>query len=116
MKRKITHDAAVEELYKGGALGFSYAGAEALVNRIEDYEDDSGIEFELDPVALACQFMELSAEELIDEYGYLVDIDALLDAEESTGYIADRIADVLRDDDEVIQFGEEPYTYIIGGF
>ena len=112
MKKTITHDAAIEELYQGGALGFSYAGAEALVNRIEDYEDDSGIEFELDPVALSTQFTEYSAEELIDEYGYLVDIDA----EESTGYIADRIADVLRDDSEVIQLDEEPYTYIIGGF
>ena len=116
MKKTITHDAAVEELYQGGALGFSRAGAEALVNRMEDYEDDSGIEFELDPVALACQFYEYTAEELIDEYGFLVDTDAMLDAEESTGYIADRIADVLRDDSEVIQLDEEPYTYIIGGF
>lgn len=116
MKKTITHNAAVEELYQGGALGFSYAGAEALVNRMEDYEDDSGIEFELDPVALACQFYEYTAEELIVEYGFLVDIDALLSSGYSTGFIANSIADRLRDDDEVIQFGEEPYTYIVGGF
>ena len=116
MKQTISHDDAVIQLYQHGEAGFSREGAEALIYRIEEYEEGDGSQFEFDPVSLACQFTEYQAEELIKEYGYLIDIEALQDSEESAGFIADEIANRLRDILEVIQLDQFPYSYIIGGF
>jgi len=37
---------------------FSYAGLEALFNYLEQYEEDTGEELELDPIALCCDYAE----------------------------------------------------------
>ena len=37
---------------------FSYSGAEALIEYLEELEECEGIELELDPIALACQYNE----------------------------------------------------------
>ena len=37
---------------------FSYAGLGALYEYLEQYEEDSGIEIELDVIALCCDFTE----------------------------------------------------------
>ena len=37
---------------------FSYSGAEALIEYLEEVEDCEGVEMELDPIALACQYCE----------------------------------------------------------
>ncbi len=37
---------------------FSYHGLAALLNHIEDIEDDAGEEIELDVIALCCEFSE----------------------------------------------------------
>ena len=46
---------------------FSYAGQEALFNYIEDYEESTGEEVELDIVALCCDFTEYENFEEIQE-------------------------------------------------
>ena len=48
---------------------FTYEGLTALYDFIIQCEDDTGIEHELDVIALCCEFSELSIEEIIRTYG-----------------------------------------------
>lgn len=48
---------------------FSYEGLRALFDFICEQEDDTGIEQELDVIALCCDFSELTIEEIIRQYG-----------------------------------------------
>ena len=49
---------------------FSYDGLKALFEYLEEYEEDSGTEVELDVIALCCEFAEYdSLEEFQDNYG-----------------------------------------------
>ena len=50
---------------------FSYAGLEALYNWLIDIEEDSGEEWELDVIALCCEYSEHeTALDCAREYGY----------------------------------------------
>jgi len=50
---------------------FSYAGLEALYNWLIDIEEDSGEEWELDVIALCCEYSEhKTALECAREYSY----------------------------------------------
>lgn len=44
---------------------FSYDGLKALFNYLEEYEDDTGEELELDVIALCCEFSEYDS---LNEY------------------------------------------------
>jgi len=49
---------------------FSYDGLKALFEYLEDYEEDTGEEVELDVIALCCDYMEYdSLKEYNDDYG-----------------------------------------------
>ena len=49
---------------------FSYDGLKALFEYLEDYEEDTGEEVELDVIALCCDYMEYdSLNEYNDDYG-----------------------------------------------
>ena len=47
---------------------FSYEGLEVLFDYLENCSDETGEPIELDPVALCCEYYELSIQELIDNY------------------------------------------------
>lgn len=47
---------------------FSYEGLEVLFDYLEQLSEDTGEPIELDPVALCCEYYELSVEELIKQY------------------------------------------------
>jgi hypothetical protein len=48
---------------------FSYEGAKALYNYLEQYEEDTGTQIEFDPVALRCEYSEYeNLNEIIQEY------------------------------------------------
>lgn len=50
---------------------WSYNGARALVEHLEEMEEDCGIEIELDVVAIRCDWRQYtSASEAADEYGW----------------------------------------------
>lgn len=50
-------------------LGFSYHGAKALFDYLEQYEDDTGEQLDFDPIAFNCDFVEYeSEEELLSQY------------------------------------------------
>lgn len=61
---------------------FSYEGAQALFEYLEQYEEDTGEELELDVIALCCDYTEASWDEITTNYSF--DIDSLegLDEEE----------------------------------
>ena len=60
---------------------FSYDGLKALFEYLEDYEEDTGEEVELDVIALCCEYMEYdSLKEYNDDYGTKYsEIDAIQD-------------------------------------
>lgn len=52
----------------GRSNQFSYEGLEVLFNGLEEYEEDTGEEVELDVVALCCDFVEMTEEEISRSY------------------------------------------------
>lgn len=59
---------------------FSYAGKRALFDFLEDMADSTGEEYELDVIALCCEFAESDVEELIAYYS--IDVSEAEDDEE----------------------------------
>lgn len=47
---------------------FTYAGKRALFDYLEEYEESTGEEVELDVIALCCEYSELELDEVIDYY------------------------------------------------
>lgn len=85
---KITHISFSEfvdsfsEQYKNN---FSYEGKRALFDYLENLEEDTGEEFELDPIAFCCEYSEYeSLAELQEVYN---DIESMEDLEEHTTVI-----------------------------
>jgi len=59
---------AFEEMGRGN--NFSYEGKKALYNYLEDYEEQTGEEIELDIIAICCEYTEYeNIEEFNDNYG-----------------------------------------------
>ena len=54
---------------------FSYKGLECLFDYLEEYSDSTGEPFELDVVALCCDFYEDTAEDIANNYN--IDIEGL---------------------------------------
>ena len=52
----------------GRAEQFSYEGLEVLFDYLEQYEEDTGEELELDVVALCCDFYEDTVAAITDNY------------------------------------------------
>ena len=56
---------------------FSYEGLKALFERLEQYEEDTGEEMELDVIAICCDFSEYpTALEAATEHGWEADAEA----------------------------------------
>lgn len=60
----------------GRKENFSYEGLKALFEYLEQYEEDTGEEIELDVIALCCDYSEDTIEDIANNYGIdLVDVD-----------------------------------------
>ena len=67
MKETLTTGNAARRLHEDENAGWSYAGARALVEYLEELEDETGEEIEFDVVALRCEYAEYgSAEEAVE--------------------------------------------------
>ena len=78
---------------------FSYDGLKALFEYLEDFEEDTGEEIELDVIALCCDYCEYeSALECAKDYPF--DIDEDLDEDEQE----EAALEYLRDHTTVIEF------------
>ena len=49
---------------------FSYEALEILFNWFEEYESDNGIETELDPIGICCEYIEMTPEEVLSALDY----------------------------------------------
>lgn len=58
MKKTLTTSEVANELFNGGENGFSYAGARALAEHLEEIEESIGGGMELDVVAIRCDYAE----------------------------------------------------------
>ena len=61
---------------------FSYEALEILFNGLQDLEQDTGSEMDLDVIALCCEFCEMTELDIRSSYG-------LDDSESSTEYLRD---------------------------
>ena len=67
MKETLSTGNAASRLYEDKDAGWSYGGARALVEYLEELEDELGEEIELDVIALRCEYTEYgSAEEAVE--------------------------------------------------
>ena len=73
---------------------FTYAGLEALFNYLEQYEEDTGEEVELDVIALCCEYTE---------YANLAEFQQDFDAEEY------QTLEDIEDHTQVIRVDEESF-------
>jgi hypothetical protein len=86
---------------------FSYEGAKALFEYLEQYEEDTGEELELDVIALCCDYTEDSAEAVIANYS--IDVDGLDDDEK-----AEAVRDYLAGNTQLI--AETPSGFLYANF
>lgn len=71
---------------------FSYEGLKALFDYLEDYEEQTGEEIELDVIALCCEYSEETAEDIARNYS--IDL-SHLDAEDDD--YEDQCTEAVRD-------------------
>ena len=84
MKQTIRENEFVHAIVGDDYNNMSYEGALALFEYIEDYEDQTGEETELDVVAIRCEWTEY---ENIEEVSKDYDIDNLDDLRDNTSVI-----------------------------
>jgi len=73
----ITQDTFTDAMTKKG-FGFSYEGANALFDYLEDLENDTETKIEFDPIAFRCDFTEYeNLKEIQDNYQDIKNIDDL---------------------------------------
>jgi hypothetical protein len=82
---------------------FSYEGLGALFNEVDNIAEESDSPFEMDVIALCCDYTEYTEDGLVDEYGHMIEDNeeyADSDVEEK----AKAIAEVLENSTRVIKF------------
>lgn len=61
MKQTLTTYGIADALKSDQYAGWSWAGAQALAEYLEEYEESTGEELELDVVAIRCEFSEFES-------------------------------------------------------
>jgi len=84
---------------------FSNEGLEWLFDYCEDLENDLGEPYELDVIALCCDFQESTYEEIIDSYGIEINRN---DSEE---YIQTQIRDFLEGETILVNYDENKVLF-----
>ena len=85
---------------------FSYAGLNVLWEYLEEYEESTGEELELDVIALCCDYSESTWQEI--ESAYVIDMDDLENDDEERrkqrviDYLTDEGAFVGETDDTIV--------------
>lgn len=83
MKQNINFSQFCDSFSDSYKDNFSYYGKKALFEYLENYEEDTGEDIELDTVALCCDYTEYeNALECATEYGFTTDETDKSDKEE----------------------------------
>ncbi len=108
MKRTLSTSHAADLLFNKGQNGFSYAGAKALVEYLEQQDDDNGTETELDVVALRCEYSEHESLEAWAEDYFATQSDANEECRMNDDMLQDerdeRIRDFISNEGTCIEF------------
>jgi hypothetical protein len=83
-----------DEMQKIRPDNFSYEGLQRLFEYFEQYEDDTGEQIEFDPIAICCEYSEMTMEEIFDSYPEVLDLIDMDNPRESTYSI---VVDYLND-------------------
>jgi hypothetical protein len=111
MKKTLTTYEIAHELLRDDNAAWTRAGAFALAEHLEQIEEDTGEELELDVVAIRCDFTESESARdwIVDYYGKplgesmkLAGID--LDGEEDEDEIDGWIGSFIQDHGQLIEF------------
>ena len=102
MKNTVTKGQFVDAFRDYGREDqFSYDALCALFDYLEDFEEQTGEEIELDPIAVCCEFSEYgSALECVEDCGYGFEPDPEDDEEDQE----DAALEYLRENTMVIKF------------
>ena len=79
----VTESQFIDRFRKIRPTNFTYEGVQALFEYLEQYEDDTGEEIELDVIGLCCEFYQYdNLKEFQDDYGK--DYECIEDVENET--------------------------------
>ena len=74
---------------------FSREGLGVLFDYLEQYEEDTGEEIELDVIALCCEYCESTFAEVARDYSISIDYDDCADDEERAKLIKEQVLEYL---------------------
>jgi len=110
----LTTNEIADQLMAVNAMGNEngcYSLCQTMAEYLEQYEEDTGIDLELDPVAIRCEYSPYELDELIDNY----QIGSELDLSDDLTEMEIQVITWLQDRTVVIPT-ELPLTYIIQDF
>jgi len=87
MKINVTECKFIDAFQAARPENFSYTGLKALFEYLEDLEADMGEEMELDVIAICCEWVEATAEEIQNDFNLMEIEDAETALQENTQYI-----------------------------
>ena len=100
MKHTLTTHEIVTELLTDNCAHWTRSGALKLANIMQDYEQDTNAEIELDIVAIRCDWSEDTAGDLLINYG-------------REGETLAALIERMRDETEIYVIGDnDPTTYL----
>lgn len=106
MKTTLTTSDIAHALKNDSNANWSWSGANALAEYLEEYEESTGEEMELDVVAIRCDFSEYSslADWASDYFGGVDRAKAEFDDCDSLDDCEDEIRDYINDRGQLIEF------------
>jgi hypothetical protein len=71
LNQQLSVSEAAHQLLNDDYANWSYEGAHAIADYLDDLQEECGGDWSFDVVAVRCDYSELSAADLVDSYGYL---------------------------------------------
>jgi predicted ArsR family transcriptional regulator len=85
---------------------FSYEALEAIFEYLEDYSNDTGENVELDIVAICCEWVEMTWQEVADQYN--VDLSQCTDDDERI----DAVEEYLQDETHSVRLSDDSFVFV----
>ncbi len=106
MKTRVTLDDFMQAFKdRGRESQFSRPALYGLFNYIEEYEDSTGEDIELDVIALCCDYTEASYKDIVDDYG--IDVSECADVED----MREAVLEHLEGETQVVWYDDDTVLY-----
>ena len=102
MKHTLSTYEIADSLYRDEYASWSYEGAQAMAEYLEQLEEDIGEEFEMDIVAIRCEFSEYSFRDIQDNYDYIEELKDASDLDEMIEVLSEYTSVIPVNDKSVI--------------